>query len=671
MRLLKNVLGTIMVIIPSFIISYFLKGHTSVVDILSAISLVLLGLELLTGSAVTLGTVIYVKKRAEFLNDRQYIWDLTARCDENLEREKRRVRKYFIFDTVWFYFCAVTQCLVTSVAILSSKIYFIIPAVLLTVLTVTYRTAGVDNAEPGAPITKDDFPRIYGLVEELSKKYTPDRAITPYAIHGPYMLNQVYNSKYALCIGITTMGLLSEAQLRAVLTHELLHIKSGDADLVYSIVCAQKRARKSPDNNKLKPHALTFMMGPAILLAFMSAGFLIAASRTIEHRIDREFAGISDREQKRAYVGAIATLRCFNQYLAEGHEEMFILDAPEPVPDFESYSERMFRSRLVERESFWREYLEKEIVTKSSKYFPFSYRRDALGVAKDGFEIAPPEQDYSWIKEVDEMKRYSDEMIFQGLSVNFMAEKQDYTNHLRYYEENSRRLEDGVEMGLTDMLELASAAEGANLQEQAKHIYDLILEKYPNNANALYRRGSYYLAEYDEKGIDMIWRAIEENSNYIKSGISMLNAFCANMGLSDRLEEVRERSVELLGVKSKSYSKLFDLTSGGDFTLPDLPRELIDEIVTFVKKECGDDLDELYIAKKTSGDIDCTMIFISPTPETKIGDWQRAYHNIFMFLDVKEEQFLLDTFKGEPPYIKKIKRLKGALIFKRDTTKKN
>ncbi|MBR2370411.1 MAG: hypothetical protein IKA82_00155 [Clostridia bacterium] len=660
-----------MVIIPALIISYFLKGHTAVIGILSVISLILLGLELLIGSAVTLGTVAYAKKRSEFLNDRDYIWDLTARCDTDLDREKRRVKKFFVFDAVWFYFCAVSQCLLTASAFLSTRVYFIIPAIIFTVLTVTYRTVGADNVEPGAPITKDEFPEIFGLVEELSKKYAPDCKILPYAIHGPYLLNQIYNNKYALCIGITAMGLLSKSQLRAALTHEILHIKNGDTDLLYSVVCAQRRARKGSGDNKLKPHVLGFMMGPALLLAFMSASFIVAASRTIEHRIDLEFADVSDYEQKRAYVGAIATLRCFNQYLAEGHDEMFILDAPEPVPDFESYSERMFRATLVDREDFWREYLEKEIVTKNSKYFPFSYRREALGVNKDDLDIAPSEQDYSWIKEVDEMKRYSDEMIFQGLSINFFAEKQEYTNYLRHYEEGSKRLREGEEMSLTEMLELATSAEGANLHDEAKRIYDLILEKYPKNANALYRRGSYYLVEYDEKGIDMIWKAIDDNSNYIKSGISLLNAFCANMGLADRLDEVRERSVELLGKKSKSYSKLFDLRSGGEFTLPDLPKELINEIVEFVKNECGDNLDELYIAKKTADGIDCTMIFISPTPETRIVDWQKAYHNIFMFLDVKEEQFLLDTFKDEPPYIKKLKKLKGALIFKRDTTKKN
>ena len=668
MRALKNLLGTVLICLPSAIISYFIKGHEAATQWVTLISLSLLLFVVLVGVVTNVVvTTVNIRRIKNFVRHRQRVWDYTAECDRDVDAQIARIRRLLAFESAWFYLCAATESLVLAAAIISAKAYFIIPAVILALLTVTFRSAGAGNAEPGVLLNTENNPRIVGMVEELARIYAPGCDVQIYAIHGPYINATVYNGRYALCIGVTTMGLLSEAQLRAAVIHELLHIKLGDTELMYTISCAQRRVGFGSDDKSksARRHLLTFMMGVSVQLAFRSLEFGIAATRAIEQRIDKAFANLCDDEKRRDLIGAIATLRCFHTFIEEGPAEMHIASYPDPMTDFESRSERLFRIALKRRESFWRELLEKELQTNNSQYFPFSSRRELLGVSKDGYEICPTEEDFSYLKETDALKDFSDESIFQGISLTFQIQRQEYLDALERLENGERRIADGENPELTELLELGAAAELCGLHDKAKSIYDGILEQYPNNANALYSRGCYYLNEYDERGIDMIWRAIDENSNYIKSGTALLNAFCVNMGLKERLCEVRERSAELLGNREKTYERLFDRNSRGRIDLPDLPEALTDEIIRFVKNECGDSLCEFYLFKKTIDDVSCIVIAISPTPETKLADWQLAYHNIFMFLDVKDEQYVLDTFTGEPPYIKRVKRVKGTLIYKK------
>lgn len=282
----------------------------------------------------------------------------------------------------------------------------------------------------------------------------------------------------------------------------------------------------------------------------------------------------------------------------------------------------------------------------------------------DCYELCPNNDIYAYNVERDTVKRISDKIIHDNIAVTYERDRKlNYLEPLEFYENYLEKKGRGDEVGLSESVDAAFAAECIGRISEAIEMYDGILETNPNNPNALYRRGLIYLTEYDEKGIDMIYAAMEGNSNFVKNGIQVLNDFCVKMGLPERLEECRRRSVGLYDYRINKYSKAVSLKDSDRFEPVDLPAETVKDIVEEIKRQCGDSLERIYMVKKAYEDMNVTFILITPTANYDPENWDNAYHNIFSFLDVKKEDFVLDSFTGTPKYLARVSKVAGSLMY--------
>lgn len=672
----RDVVGTLLVLIPAIILSIYMI-RSQLEDLAGIVLMVVSGIVVLTivvgviYSCVKYSAENNSSRKTDIRKEREKLWRHTELCDKNIKSEIRKIKRLIVFDRIWFFFiCICNIAGIASAAALSQTVTLIM-FILLSFFTVCFANISDRNSEPpGLYIDSETYPRLHSMISETVEKYIPkkdaefDKDIFAFAVNGPDIVTVRWRGGYAICIGVSAIGILTREQLRMAVIHEICHIKSGDADLFFDITeaLAKYRAEKG-----------FFMIGRLLmtpsLIAFDSKipMFMAASPRAIELRCDRNADSYLSPKEKRDYIGAVATVRAFGFFLNESSVFGEIYEDETPPYDFESKIEREFRSSLNEREDFWRKLMEKELEANNAPCPTFRQRREVMEVAENDFDICHDDDDYAYSVEQDALRRQSDKVIREGMQLTYNEDrKAHYLSALNDYNSYLDKLKDKTYIpSLPEMLNAALAAEFSNRRDEARALYEEILKKYPHNANALYRRGLMFLAEYDDKGIDMIYTAMEDNSNFISDGINAISDFCIKMGLSERLAELRERSVDLLEYRFNKYPHVVSAEKGDKYESSDLPETVLNEIISVIENECGDALDRIYIVKKTYEDSFATFIFISPVLGYDTEKWARAYHNIFMNLDVRDELFMLDSFVGNPPYLKNVQSVPGALKYDR------
>lgn len=676
LKIAKDVVGTLLVLIPAIILSIYMAG-SQLADLSGIVLMVVSGI---VGLIIAVGLIYSCVKyaaennssrRTDIRKEREKLWKHTELCDKDIKSEIRKIKRLVAFDRIWFFFICICNIAGIASAAALSKTTILTLFVLLTFFSVCFANISDRNNEtPGLYIDSETYPSLHSMISETVEKYIPkkdaefDKDIFAFAVNGPDIVTARWRGGYAICIGISSIGILTREQLRMAVIHEICHIKSGDADFFFDITETSAKYRTQKGFFTLG----SLLMAPS-LMAFDSKipMFMAASPRAIELRCDRNAALYLSPKEKRDYIGAVATVRAFGFFLNESSVFGGIYEEETPPYDFESGIEREFRNSLNEREDFWRKLMEKELEANNAPCPTFRQRREAMGVAENDFDICPDEDDYAYSVEQDALRRQSDKVIREGMQLTYDEDrKAHYLSALDDYNSYLDKLKNKDYIpSLPEMLNAALAAEFSNRRDEARELYEEILKKYPKNANALYRRGLMYLTEYDDKGIDMIYAAMEDNSNFISDGVNAISDFCIKMGLSERLAELRERSVDLLEYRFNKYPHVVSTEKGDKYEPADLPEPILNEIISLIENECGKDLDRIYIVKKTYDDSFATLIFISPVLGYDTEKWARAYHNIFTDLDVRDELFVLDSFVGNPPYLKNVQSVPGSLKYDR------
>ena len=117
---------------------------------------------------------------------------------------------------------------------------------------------------------------------------------------------------------------------------------------------------------------------------------------------------------------------------------------------------------------------------------------------------------------------------------------------------------------------------GRNLE--AIELCDRAIRELPMPAacDAYYIRGNYRLHSYDSAGVEDIYTAIENNSNYLDEGISTIGTFCCLTGNAEELERYRQRAVELAQNYEDTHRNIETLTPKDQLSAEKLPDGLLE-----------------------------------------------------------------------------------------------
>lgn len=284
-------------------------------------------------------------------------------------------------------------------------------------------------------------------------------------------------------------------------------------------------------------------------------------------------------------------------------------------------------------------------------------RKDEMGISDYSFRTK--EHDEKYIEEQKRLLELGDSSRKKNIEESY-AELRDYRYFKRFqaideYERDNNQ-------SIQQLIETALYYEGVN-NDKAKEIFNLILQKDEKNAYAYFHLGRMLLNEFDEKGIEYIYKAIEYNDGFTNDGLDLIGDFCIKAGLEDELLRYRENFLSI-GQEAIDKTKIITEVSKSDKLLPhDLPESVFDEILDYMLKTAAVSLIRFIWLKRLQADIYSYIFMLKRSNNINDNDFNDLYYDIFKFLDLREEQFTLLVIYDEKKIQWLTRKVKGCIVW--------
>ena len=86
------------------------------------------------------------------------------------------------------------------------------------------------------------------------------------------------------------------------------------------------------------------------------------------------------------------------------------------------------------------------------------------------------------------------------------------------------------------------------------------------------------LRQYDARGVDMIYHAIDNNHNFLEDGLMQIGEYFCKIGDEENLAEYRRRAVEYAQKDKDEYSETGYLSPKDQLSADDMPSEMRENI---------------------------------------------------------------------------------------------
>lgn len=379
-------------------------------------------------------------------------------------------------------------------------------------------------------------------------------------------------------------------------------------------------------------------------------------------------------EDKQTLVNAIAKELCL-QLICDDWD--YYCDRPYYAPEQPQAdeTEKMTDTLLSLLRKSPEEWIEKAVKLTPALYesgVSLKKLMEELGV--NSVEIVLPDTDDAFTKETIAAQKYVDktlcaERLQKGLQA-YRAEREAFfvkpCQTVEAFElAGGLNNPDKSALSNTALRPVAEAYRALCRKEQAIEVCSYVAEhaeKDEDRDYALFILGKFALMQGDEKGVDMIERAMKCNSNYVASA-DVIERFYLAEGQPQKAEQARKKYREL-ALKAKKKAEFLDTIAPGEkIVAAKIDDSLKNAILDTIRKTGEDLVGSVYAVKKAKDDrFDCTFIILSFEGNNAVYRHE-ILTQVFFLLDSMPEQFsLLDMARLHPSVRKKI-TASGAKIF--------
>lgn len=565
----------------------------------------------------------------------------------------KRIRAIMLLYS--FTLIALGAALIVITAITKYYIFALIP--LLTVYFAFFRLVPekekYDFSNYSLPF---DYPVIHQIAHKAAKKLGVDGKIRIVFFAGDNAGIARIGKTYSLQIGTFLLDILTEEEFEQVLIHEFAHFTIDDvrmssaAKLFYRIM-----------SNPKSEMFYAYLDG---LFAYEYNMYLHAASVTIENIADR---AVIDHGRPDIAANALAKSALLN--LFAGESEKFY-----PEPYFAPEEKRKnsgeiavnaFRKAFSQREEFWKTILANEIQPRNASHPILRNRLQSIGASN--YEVVIPDYEGEFRQECLKARKEADEKVYND---NLEGYAQDRNLHfLEPMRIIKKWKEDGEPITAEITREVINAMHMLMQYDDAEKLCDRIISEEENpfaKAYAYFVKGNMLLKRYEIDGIELIYKAIELNGNYIPGGLSLVGEFCCRMGLQKELDEYRQKANELSDAEMKNSQQSAFLSSSDNLVKDDMPEEMKQSIIDYIKSVSENVIAKVYLVKKIIADNYTVSAFVIRfVPDTSDDVIDRVMNKIFEHLDAHPsgKHFSLWVYNRETEAA--VKKVKDSCIYMR------
>lgn len=513
-------------------------------------------------------------------------------------------------------------------------------------------------------LKQQDYPHIYSIASRAAKKLGCQKDIT-------IMLTLdcnagIFNATngYYIHLGITLLNLLSEEELYCIFLHEFSHCsdknKNHEREMLYSSwLPAYKQAYRFLSFTPLLFSAFdSFYM-------FNHMTYYYATSVVREIEADLDSAKYGDTK---AAASALIKTNYYDKYLWEkgvkDEPSDYISENPNPHYLKEYIDE--FKGAVKERNQYWNAMLEKEILANNATHPTLKMRLKTIGIEK--IELIDDNSSLTYQNEAKSALAFADQKLSQAQDDYERCRKECYLEPLQRINEWE---ENGMPLLAENYGDIISDLKLLGRHQDAEKLCDRAIDELDKNSalHACFMKGCAMIHRYDKAGVDLIFHALENNSNYLEEGLNAIGAFYCMTGMEKELIEYRLRGQQLLQKEKDEYSQTSFLSKNDNLSRDTMPQDMLDDILAFIHSVDEDIIENIYLVRKTISDTFFTSAFVIHFYGGTDAQRGEIMHKIFCYLDTYpiEWQFSLFDYFDYPNI--QFNKIEGSLVYAKSNSK--
>lgn len=327
-----------------------------------------------------------------------------------------------------------------------------------------------------------------------------------------------------------------------------------------------------------------------------------------------------------------------------------------------------YRRALTERGDIWGEYLARE--PEAHQIYPrLREERTVLGLDGCPFldTVNFPAWDSPYGHDVTAAIALLDARWYQQVAPGYKQVRQSaYLAPLEVIRE--WEASDG-KRSTPELSPVINAYRDLGRQDEAEALCDRILDTETNQfalAHAMYFKGICRIHRYEPEGIDLIYRAMDINKNYMKEGLEAVGTFCVLAGLPDEWDTFRRRAVTMTEAHSENHEGACSLTVTDRLEADDLG-DMLPDILDYMVSVSNGHLEQVYLVRKVIAEDFTTSAFVLYfTPGAPDEELRHAYEAIFNYLDAYPVDHQFSLFLYDRDTERAVRKVPNSLVWKRD-----
>lgn len=515
----------------------------------------------------------------------------------------------------------------------------------------------------GFVINEESFPEIFKKINfARNKTGAPkvDKVLVGHDANCGVSKNPLgygFRSENLLYIGIYLLSLLNDEEIESILIHEYAHMYNNDTVVSNIIARRIERWSKIIDNCENKGIIVTsFLRGFGINYITKMKIFSLAISKEKEIQADKEVVKFIDRYTYGKACMKIAMLsHYFNDILLDDSFDIRTLE--EPPKDFFTRIINEFLEKAIDEKDEWKNQIIKKISNKGDTHPSYKERMLEVGVTNFDFNV-----DFVFTNSIEITTIINDlnKMWYEAMK----DEWNDYTIEYKKNMDMVNNFRNSNDNNIS--IEYAMAIEDLGKFSDALNVYEALLDKTPDFAPAIFRSGLIYLAKNDQKGVDLVKKAIDMNSDYIESGLGSLLTYFENNGLSDEKERLNDWAQEKIELSTKITDEIETLYPTDKFEKASLTDEQINVLKT--KLMAVPSIKRVYMVSKkmqySNKNIVVVAVSSKQKPLGRLFNGPRLLdaEEISEILESADIPYFLIGLEQNIQYLKIFKRIENSLL---------
>jgi tetratricopeptide (TPR) repeat protein len=256
--------------------------------------------------------------------------------------------------------------------------------------------------------------------------------------------------------------------------------------------------------------------------------------------------------------------------------------------------------------------------------------------------MLPLDDSDAWQKERAAATKCAYELLQRAYEENYAEEREsDYLEPLKNVEAWEAK---GCPVVAEEYADVVSALRDVGRVTDAMALCDRAMAELTGPAADLasYMKGCYLLNRFDPDGLALVYRAMENNNNFVEEGLEIVGNFCCITGNAEALEIYREKAVELHQRAVDTYEKAEGLNPGDNLSAEHLPDGMLDGILAHLQASDDGKVRQVYLVRKTvSADFFATAVVLRFGDDTTDEHKQEVFHKMFRYLDTSTDWYFM------------------------------